>query len=130
MLISGLVFVAWIFCFLVSVTPSGSSKSVVALDCLGGKPSDTLLGVATGVSGRMHFGYWKLTLRMGVHYRGPGSKHAHRREGSWVCHQNLPWAWGTEEGEATAGGLLHRIEMGGQKGAGDHLSDSLVCVCG
>lgn len=72
MLISGLVFVAWIFCFLVSVTPSGSSKSVVALDCLVGKPSDTLLGVATGVSGRMHFWVLETDTKDGGILQGAG----------------------------------------------------------
>lgn len=44
----------------------------MALDCLVGNPSDTLLGVATGVSGRMHFWVLEADTKDGGTLQGAG----------------------------------------------------------
>ena len=53
MLLSGLVFVGWLFCSLVSAVLSGSEENVVTVCCLVRNPSGMLIGVATGVPDKM-----------------------------------------------------------------------------
>ena len=52
MLISGLIFVGWVFCSSVSVTFSGSEEGVLTVSCLVGS-SGILLGVAIGSEVRL-----------------------------------------------------------------------------
>lgn len=69
MLISGVIFVVWVFYSLVSVALSDflDSVVVVVVCCLVVNFSRILIGVATGgLLGKMCLGYWELTFKNGV----------------------------------------------------------------